>query len=303
VSRLPRAFRCTSRSARTSCWPRCAIQDPTSAQAALPQVADASATRFADARVVVAEDNPVNQMVMAGMLRMHGCSVAFAADGREVVDAVLQLRPDLVLMDCQMPVLSGIDAAREIRRRETDRRTPIVAVTANARRSDELECRDAGMDGFLTKPFSRAQLADLLVRFLGPRTGGASHAVSGSADALDVQALRRLGDPEVTRRIIDTYLAHTTGLLAKIREGVAQSDGRSITSAAHSLKSSSATIGARRVSELCKRLESLGREGSPKGAAELLESLEAAQTAAREALLRERDALANPGSPGGTPDA
>jgi signal transduction histidine kinase/ActR/RegA family two-component response regulator len=119
------------------------------------------------ARVLIAEDNPVNQRVTAHLVARIGCRADVVADGSEAVAAVMGGRYDLVLMDCQMPLMDGYDACAAIRRGEADaRRTPIVALTAAAMDGDEARCRAAGMDDYLSKPVQLQQLADVLARWL-----------------------------------------------------------------------------------------------------------------------------------------
>ncbi|MBL8250524.1 MAG: response regulator [Candidatus Competibacter sp.] len=123
-----------------------------------------------DARVLVVEDNPVNQEVARAILELLGCQADVAADGREAVEATARQRYDLVLMDCHMPVLDGFGATAEIRARERESgaRLPIVALTANVVKGFREQCLEAGMDDYLSKPFDQAQLAALLNRFLKP---------------------------------------------------------------------------------------------------------------------------------------
>ncbi|HRC58074.1 MAG TPA: ATP-binding protein, partial [Kofleriaceae bacterium] len=126
----------------------------------------ASAARTLGLRVLVAEDNLINQEVTMGMLTDLGCSAECVADGRQVLEALAREDFDLILMDCQMPVMDGFESTRELRRREADGapRMPIVALTANASDEDRQACYAAGMDEFLSKPFQRHQLLAMLVR-------------------------------------------------------------------------------------------------------------------------------------------
>jgi CheY-like chemotaxis protein len=123
---------------------------------------------IARGRVLVAEDNPVNQRAAARMLEVLGCTVEVAATGREAVEKVHAGRYDLVLMDCQMPDMDGYEATREIRRREAQGRphTPIVAMTAHALPGDREKCFEAGMDDFVAKPIRKELIAEVIDRHL-----------------------------------------------------------------------------------------------------------------------------------------
>jgi CheY-like chemotaxis protein len=118
-------------------------------------------------RILVAEDNIVNQKVASRLLEKLGFSVQVVADGRAAVTAWQRGNIDLILMDCQMPNMDGYEATREIRRLEDGRRRiPIIALTANAMKGDEERCTAEGMDGFVSKPIDRAKLDACLNRFL-----------------------------------------------------------------------------------------------------------------------------------------
>jgi signal transduction histidine kinase/CheY-like chemotaxis protein len=127
--------------------------------------------------ILVVEDNSVNERVITRLLAKMGYTTEAVRDGRQAVDRVLNQRYRLVLMDCQMPVMDGLTATREIRAREQGQRTPIVALTAGALHSDEANCIEAGMDGFISKPIDLVKLAEVLERF-----GGASHTLPGAAN-------------------------------------------------------------------------------------------------------------------------
>jgi CheY-like chemotaxis protein len=125
--------------------------------------------RFA-VRVLVAEDNPVNQIVARGMLEAVGCDVVVVADGREAVEAARKDAFDLILLDLQMPVMDGIEATEQIRsgRGTGKAETPIVALSADLTEATRERAQRAGIDGFVAKPFSRSELAGALARFLEP---------------------------------------------------------------------------------------------------------------------------------------
>ncbi len=129
-----------------------------------------------EAKVLVAEDNPVNQLVVRAMLERQGMKVTLVEDGARALAAIQEGAFDLVLMDCQMPVMDGYEATRLIRAaRQSGPRIPIVALTANAMAEDRQRCADAGMDGYLTKPITAAALYEVLIRHLGhtPQPGEA----------------------------------------------------------------------------------------------------------------------------------
>ena len=120
-------------------------------------------------RVLLVEDNPINRLVATEMLADLGLAVEGAADGKEALDHLTAARYDLVLMDCQMPVLDGYGATEAWRKLEADegrKRTPIAAVTANALPTDRKRCIDCGMDDYLAKPYKREDLMGLLTRWL-----------------------------------------------------------------------------------------------------------------------------------------
>jgi CheY-like chemotaxis protein len=122
--------------------------------------------RFAGRRVLLVEDNTVNQKVGSALLGKLGCRVDVAANGREALDMAVQLPYDLILMDCQMPEMDGYQATGEIRRREgAAHHTPIIALTAGAMAEDRERCLQAGMDGYLSKPVRAEQLRDTLGKY------------------------------------------------------------------------------------------------------------------------------------------
>jgi len=266
---------------------------------------------FACRRILVAEDNEVNQEVAVAMLQAFGCEIEAVENGRLAVDRVDNESFDLVLMDCQMPKMDGFAATREIRAREKAdsesggeaRRLPIIALTAHAMPGDRQECLSAGMDDYLTKPFTKNELRELLGRWLPESGDTASRPEEGAADrstaaepesapGFDPAVLRRLADlgqgDDFVPRVVEKYLSSSAGLLAALRDAVAASDPKAVAAAAHTLKSSSAQIGAVRLSALCKELEALGRSGSLERVPELFDEIVCEHESTCERLAVER---------------
>jgi two-component system sensor histidine kinase/response regulator len=234
-----------------------------------------------DARILVVEDNAVNLDVAGGILKQMGCSVVTASNGRSAVQLFAQETFDLILMDCEMPIMDGFDATRHMRdiERVMRSRTPIVALTAHALAEVRERCLEAGMDDFLVKPYDELQIADILGRWLTPRTaimsalesdipGGEERPPSSPAVAtrLDMVAVDRIrwisGDDgsSLLGQVISQFTAVSGPLLATMRAKSRDSDPQAVWRAAHSLKSSASAIGAGRVSQYCEEIEALARD-------------------------------------------
>ncbi len=231
-------------------------------------------------RVLVAEDNIVNQKVAVRQLEKLGYAADVAADGLEAIEALKRIPYDLVLMDCQMPEMDGFQATSEIRRTEEGQgHTPIVAMTANAMEGDREKCMAAGMDGYIPKPVRIETLAEILKRWDTP---------------LNMAVVKYLGElagpenPDFLKELLETYLKDMPGRLEAVREAVRSGDAKALQAAAHALKGSSANLGAQRLQKICLALEYIGREKTVEGAAELLEDLqkEAASVKAEMEILR-----------------
>ena len=233
-------------------------------------------------RVLVAEDNAVNQKVAVRQLQKLGYQADTAGNGIEAVESVMRGRYDLVLMDCQMPEMDGFDATREIRRLERDRRTPIVALTANALEGDRERCIAVGMDDYLSKPVIESELSAMLARWI-------PEAATTAIDVLDVPTLDRLrelagGSNEVIEEIAVLYVRDAPSRLAAIDAAIAGRDAKALAMAAHAFKSSSGNIGALRMQELCGALELLGISGAMEGAEVLARDLHDEYERVKEAL-------------------
>ena len=220
--------------------------------------------------VLIVEDNEINQKVASGMLAALGLQSAVAPNGKVAVDRVRVEKFDLVLMDCQMPVMDGYAATAAIRALPEDRRTvPILALTANALQGDEAKCLAAGMDGFLTKPLTFQQLATQLCRWLpgapSQATPPAPVADAPAAHAIDMRQIATLRDigaragMDLVGEVLQTFLEDAGQQLARLEDAIDARDAQGLARCAHALKSSSANLGAESLAALYRRLEALGR--------------------------------------------
>ncbi|MGB5305088.1 MAG: response regulator [Gammaproteobacteria bacterium] len=248
-----------------------------------------------EARVLVAEDNLVNQEVVLNMLELFGCETQLVENGKLAVEACAKEQFDVILMDCQMPVMDGYEATAAIRKQEREagreRHIPIIALTANALEGDRERCLIADMDDYLSKPFKQEQLRQSLGRWVEDKLSsdhtpspkreqlcnpGTDYPPQIDKRALDaIQALQRPGQPSILQKVVGLYLDKSPAILASLREAIGNNESSGVQSAAHSLKSSSANLGALELSELFKTMENMGRNHAIEGAAEILAEIEA----------------------------
>jgi len=219
-------------------------------------------------RVLVADDNPVNRRVAAMMLRQIGCRVAEAADGEEALEKLEAEAFDLVLMDVHMPRMDGLEACRKIR---ADRRygTPaIIAMTALTLRSDIQRCKEAGMDGYVSKPLEMKELRSAISHkygesFLEP--GASAGGGNGEVPVLDrdrLDVLRKVGGNELVANMGRLFVEHARKNLDALEEALEASDWQGVREAAHALKGSSLNLGLSRLGDVARRLEDLARRES-----------------------------------------
>ncbi|HKQ61676.1 MAG TPA: response regulator [Candidatus Polarisedimenticolaceae bacterium] len=255
-----------------------------------PDLPDVAASAPRDARVLLVEDNPINQQVVLAMLQALGCAVTVARDGVEGVAAFEREAFDLVLMDCMMPRLDGYGAAAAIRAREQTeplrQRTPIVALTASALVGERERCTAAGMDDYATKPLRHHDLEQVVSRWCKPSRScqeppappeavadGAADDVFDRAPLAEIRELP--GGDALLAQLVTTFLRNAPGSVRQIREGTRAGDVDAVHRAAHTLKSISGTLGARRLSRLCAELQEATMPGAsvvPTGAAEAIEA-------------------------------
>jgi signal transduction histidine kinase/CheY-like chemotaxis protein len=275
--------------------------------AAAPAVREEASPAPAGSRgtILLVEDNLINQQVALGILQIQGYNVTVVNNGVEALDAHGQGNFDLVLMDCHMPEMDGFEATREIRSRErgSGKRLPIVALTANAMAHDREECLAAGMDDHLAKPFSMQTLQDMLNRWMprpapAPVAQPAAQAVLKSGAVLDRQVLNELGKvvtngkPELLIRVINLYLAESPKLMQKLKQAAAAGDTSAMAGCAHSLKSSSANVGAQSLSRCFAEIETAARRGDTDAARKDLARAEAEHGNVQAALTAEFESLA-----------
>ena len=259
-------------------------------------------------RVLLVEDNPINQVVAKAMLGKLGLQWQLANNGAEAVDLVSGSDFDLVLMDCQMPVMDGYQATAAIRALPGGRglKLPIVALTANAMQGDEQVCLDAGMNAFLAKPYTLTALHATLAGWLAgcddvvglPSAAVAIRAAAQAQDAgpainaAAIETLRELDEPgsnELITQLVSSFLKSAESNLERVAAALAEGNAKAWAQAAHSLKSSAANLGAEALAGCYRELEKCGREGRTEDARGLLEPTRREQ---QRALLELRKLLA-----------
>lgn len=241
-------------------------------------------------RVLLVEDNSVNLAVAQRLLQVLGCSVVTATDGQQALQHLHSERVDLVLMDCQMPVLDGYQATRRWRAHEADTgaaRQPIVAMTANAMAGDRERCLQAGMDDYLSKPVNRASLLACLQRWQAnaapsqwPAPPAEARAPDMSFAALPASVMPDSDDSPLpvldssvldelvevigaqTAQIIGVFLDDTPALITQLQDASVAADLDQLRALAHSLKSASANVGALALSAASRRIEHDARAGT-----------------------------------------
>jgi signal transduction histidine kinase/HPt (histidine-containing phosphotransfer) domain-containing protein/ActR/RegA family two-component response regulator len=242
-----------------------------------------------NASILVAEDYLANQILVTRFLEAFGCRVKMVNNGLEAIEALKQQDYDLIFMDCQMPIMDGYQAATEIRRLEcaanTPKRIPIIALTAHALAGDKAKCLDAGMDEWVTKPFTRKELNAVLQQWLPEQLilVGQPEIIkaNGSTDslAIDINFLQQnfnLADPNDLAFIAALQQAFQEGAdstLSALQYSIDMQNAEQIRQLAHGLKSISSNVGAMRLSDLCKTMEQAGKTQQLKDVSELLSNM------------------------------
>jgi PAS domain S-box-containing protein len=238
-------------------------------------------------RILLAEDNAMNQKVALRLLERLGYRADVATNGLEAIEALERQPYDVVLMDVQMPELDGLDATRRIVERwPAESRPHIVAMTANALPEDREACFAAGMDDYVAKPIRPEELVAALKRAkpLGNGDGASARVELISLDDGALKNLRDLGGDDFLGEVIDAFLADAPQLLATLRSSLADGSADELRRAAHTLKSNGATLGADGFAELCRTLEQRAKAGELDGVSELVERIEREYGQLEEAL-------------------
>ncbi len=275
-----------------------------------------------ESRVLLTEDNPVNQEVTSGILDSLNCEVDIANNGHEAVMAAAREVYDLILMDCQMPEMDGFEATHRIRQweRETAHEpTPIIALTANAMEGDRERCLQAGMNDYLSKPFTLVQLQETMQRWLQRKLGETSEVEPQTSLATDTIPELESSDPEpepsdkvadslldrttletilslrngsqTLSKVVHMYMESVPPLLDSLNDAIRHENAPEVQKMAHNLKSSSGNVGARSLADHFKALEGMGRAQTLEEAAMLLAQIETEYESVCHALLQEISAL------------
>jgi len=239
-------------------------------------LSEAARARF---KILLAEDNIVNQKVAVRMLEKSGYRCDVAANGKEAVEALTRIAYDLVLMDCQMPVMDGYEATAEIRRREGDgEHTPIIAMTAHAMKQDREECLAVGMDDYVSKPVSTEALSEILGKYLSSESGAVAEGTRKRETLnrpVQIERIQEIsdGDTDFERELILSFLSDMEPRFSALDTHVQEKNAEGIHQEAHAIKGSSANAGAKGMQEIAARIEIMGASGEMEAAPEALESL------------------------------
>jgi CheY-like chemotaxis protein len=225
-------------------------------------------------RILVVEDNLINQKVAVALLTQMGYGCDVATDGRQALDFLDQREYGAVLMDCQMPVMDGYETTREIRRREGDAHTAIVAMTASAMASDRARCLAVGMDDYLAKPIDRQLLASVLEHCVGDEAAASSpppQLPGRERDPVDADVLAQLheldGGQGFFEQLVAVFRREVAPRMPELRQAVEDCDLAHAGALAHSFKGACATLGLQTLAPLFERIERRARDEAITGLA------------------------------------
>jgi CheY-like chemotaxis protein len=258
-------------------------------------------------RILVAEDNIVNQKVAVCQLEKLGYRADVVANGLEAIEAVSRIRYALVLMDCQMPEMDGLEATAMIRKCEREhgsRRLPIIAMTANAMQGDREKCLDTGMDDYLAKPVKHGDLGATIARWIpAPSTSEEQKEPVSSEkrepvhDCVDSAVLADLRQLDMSCGLLSTLITHflegVPNRLEALQDALRQGDGGALARVAHELNGASGNLGVRRMRQLCVELQALGNAKDLTQAGMLFAQLVSEFELVRQRLMAEHTTLAH----------
>ena len=245
-------------------------------------------------RILLAEDNIINQKVALGILGKIGYRADVAANGREVLTALAKTPYDLILMDVQMPEMDGFEATAAIRQKESEmgRHIPIIAMTAHAMKGDREMCLERGMDDYVSKPIQPKDLSAAINRQLGnmvlpqpevpPSDGSDGKAVFDQKFLLD----RLDGDEQLFKEIVKTFLDDAPLQVEKLKQALMEENLNQLEKQAHSLKGAAMNIGGNALQAIAFEVELSGKKGDLKRTQELIPRLEKEFTRLQKALSR-----------------
>ncbi|MDP8975373.1 MAG: response regulator, partial [Actinomycetota bacterium] len=265
-------------------------ETPTAAAPLTPQrLSEARSRRRA--RLLLAEDNEVNQKVAARTLEKMGFSVDIAGTGAEAVRAVADRSYAAILMDCHMPEMDGYVATAEIRRREGEEgHTPIIALTASAMAGDRERCLDAGMDDYLSKPLRQRDLAMALSRWVsgdaaadlaqppedaGDSSNGAEPTILDPGHLAELRTLAERSGLDLMSELVEVFHRDTPVRLDRLKNALHEGDASTLREVAHTLKGTASGVGATDATAVCARLEAAARNGDMQAAGVLVAEAEA----------------------------
>jgi CheY-like chemotaxis protein len=264
------------------------LRRQTTPQGSTEVVAREFTSRSREVRILLAEDNRVNQAVASRLLAKLGYILIIANNGQEAIDLLKQQTFDLVLMDVQMPEMDGISATKRIREYEksTHGHIPIIAMTAHVMKEDRARCLAAGMDGYVTKPISSEEVEAAILTALDetPETDKDTSLVQAKGKMREAREVRWNisktleqvgGDEALLQEVLDIFLDEAPKHLAALRLAVAQGIAKTVETSAHTLKGEIGYMGLPEISQTVAEIEGIGRSNNVPGAASLLSQLEA----------------------------
>jgi two-component system sensor histidine kinase/response regulator len=247
-------------------------------------------------RILVAEDNIINQKVIISTLKKLGYNADAVANGKEAVKTLEMIPYDIVLMDCQMPEMDGYEATGEIRKRSSkvlNHKVPIIAITANAMRSDREKCLQAGMDDYLSKPVYPKELSDMLEKWIGTQDASqqkkaAVRDIVPEQNVFDKAGLldRLMGDEELAQEILGEFLEDVPRKFVALKQALDNGDAPSVQLQAHTIKGESANVGGEVLRQTAFEIEKAGKAGDLATVKARMTELEAQFDRLKEAMHR-----------------